>query len=303
MTLPQRVVDQLQAAQTLEDADQAARNQTPPRVQSVADLIAPVAPTVEVAPPPATASAVAVAAERGDIEQKYKSLQGMYASDVKQVKQAQQALDARLAAIEQASPPAQAAQPPVVDPKDVEAFGGDMMEMVQRYVTGAVAALESRIQGLETAFNGVAQDTAQTKEQQFYALMDQLVADWRTVNASEGWLAWLRVKDEVYNLDRQAALNDAFGRLDAQQVAKVFQAYISSVPAAPVQPSMEDQITPDGAGNSAPPAPEAKPILSERAITAFYNDRARGAYAGREAEADAIEAQIDSAVAEGRVSK
>lgn len=299
MQLPQRVQDQLQAAEALEAADQAARAQAPTRVSSVADLVAPIpAPVAVAAPQPAT-PAPAPAAPKDDFEHKYRVLQGMYEADVKQVKAELRDLKAAQSARAQEPLPA----PPVADPRDVEAFGNDMMDMVQRYVTGAVNTLEARIQNMEAQLGSVTQETALTKEQQFYALLGQLVPSWRAVNDTDAWLQWLGVKDEVYGLPRQAALDNAFNRLDAQQVAKVFNAHVSSVPAAPAPASMENQITPDGAGSTAPQAGAAKPTLSERAITAFYNDKARGAYRGREAEADALEAQIDTAVAEGRVGR
>lgn len=299
MQLPQRVQDQLQAAEALEQADQAARAQALPRVSSISDLIAPV-PAPVAAPPQVQAPVAQPPTPKDDFEHKYRVLQGMYEADVKQLKAAVR--DLTVAQSNRAAEQSPAAAP-TVDPKDVEAFGNDMMDMVQRYVTGAVNTLEARVQALEAQLGSVTQDTAQTKEQQFYALLGQLVPAWRAVNETEAWLQWLGVRDEVYGLPRQAALDNAFGRLDAPQVAKVFSAYISSIPAAPAIPSMDNQITPDGAGSSAPQVQAAKPILSERAITAFYNDKARGAYAGREAEADAIEAQIDAAVAEGRVGR
>lgn len=298
MQLPQRVQDQLQAAEALEAADQVARAQAPTRVSSVADLVAPIPAPVAVAAPQPAAPAPAPAAPKDDFEHKYRVLQGMYEADVKQVKAELRDLKAAQSARAQEPAPL-----PVADPRDVEAFGNDMMDMVQRYVTGAVNTLEARIQNVEAQLGSVTQETALTKEQQFYALLGQLVPSWRAVNDTDAWLQWLGVKDEVYGLPRQAALDNAFNRLDAQQVAKVFNAYVSSVPAAPAPASMENQITPDGAGSSAPQVEAAKPILSERAITAFYNDKARGAYRGREAEADTLEAQIDTAVAEGRVGR
>ena len=83
----------------------------------------------------------------------------------------------------------------------------------------------------------------------------------------------------------------------------MFNAYAASLPVVPVAPSLDSQLTPNGAGNPTLPVAAAKPILSAAAITAFYNQISRGEYVGREAEAEAIEAQINTAVAEGRVSK
>ena len=87
----------------------------------------------------------------------------------------------------------------------------------------------------------------------------------------------------------------------AQQVANVFNAFKNAQPVPIAPPSLENQITPEGAGNPAPQLAPAKPILSEKAITAFYNDMGRGRYVGREAEATALEDIINQAVAEGRV--
>lgn len=300
--LPQRVQDDLKHAEALEAAEAAARAQARPPVLSLADLTAPPAP-VEPSPPatPAVAPAAPVQ-DDAKIEHKYRVLQGMYEADVRRMRETVEALRGEIKALREApaAAPAPAAQ---LDPKDVEAFGEDMMDMVRRYITAAVAAVEQRLLALESSVGDVTKDTAQTKEAQFYALLTQLVPDWRAVNASEGWLQWLGVEDSVYGVARQAALDAAFKRLDAPQVAKIFKAYVASIPPKPETPTTDDQITPSTAGNAAPTPQAPKPILSERAITAFYNDKARGVYAGREAEAQALEAQIDAAVAEGRVSR
>lgn len=301
MQLPPRVQAQLQAAEALEAADQAARAQVPPALSSVPPLLTAVAAPVAVAPPQAVAPAPAPAAPKDDFEHKYRVLQGMYAADVTQLKASVKALTDQVQSRQ--APAAPQEQAPAVDPRDVEAFGNDMMDMVRRYVTAAVDTLAARVQALEAQQGSVTQDMAATKDQQFYTLLDNLVPSWRAVNETQAWLTWLGVVDEVYGVQRQKALDHAFANLNAAQVAKVFSAYIASIPVAPATPSLENQITPDGAGNQAPPAAEAKPILSERAITAFYNDMARGNYRGREAEAESIEAQINAAVAEGRVSK
>lgn len=304
--LPKRVQEQLQAAEALEAQDQAARTQAAPAVQSVADLVAtPPAPPQN--PTPQVDAPAPVPAPLEDIQQKYKTLQGMYAADVvavrRQAAETARQVEALTAQLQERAKEPPPDTRPAVDPKDIETFGSEMMEMVQRYVTGAVNALTDRIGGLEAKLSGVSEKTAQSAEQQFYTLLGQLVPDWKQINADERWLAWLGVQDEVYGLPRQAALDNAFKRADASQVAKVFQAFKSSLPVAPPVPSLDDQIAPDGAGNPTLPATPAKPLLSEKAITAFYNDLGRGKYTGRKAEADAIEAEINAAVAEGRVMR
>jgi len=299
--LPQRIQDELQAAEALEQADRQARTQAAaPVVNSAADLILPPNPQAAPATPQAAPAPVAPAAPKEDFEHKYRVLQGMYAADVTQLKATVKDLTNHVQSLK-ARETTQTETKPSVDPKDIEKFGDEMMEMVQRYVTGVAQQLDARIASLEATVNGVTQQTASSAEKAFYTLLTQLVPDWREVNVDERWLAWLGKVDPVYGVARQVALDHAFKSGDAQQVANVFNAFKSSLPVAPPPPSLDSHITPEGAGNPAPPAPVAKPILSERAITAFYNDVSRGKYVGREQEQAAIETSINEAVAEGRV--
>jgi len=302
MSLPTRVQEQLQAAEALEQQEQAARTaaaQAAPTV-SLADLSAqPPTPPVSAAPP--APAVVPPPVPKEDFEQKYRTLQGMYAADVKTLRNQVGQLTEQFQTLKTKEPE----QPltPATDPQDIVKFGEEMMEMVQRYVTGAVAAVTDRIVALERSVNGVNEKAALTAEQQFYALLNQLVPTWEQINVDPRWLTWLGVKDDVYGVPRQAALDRAFQQGDAAQVAKVFNAFIASLPVAPARETLDSQIVPDSAGNPAPPVQVSKPILSERAITAFYNDVSRGKYDGRQAEQDALEAQINAAVAEGRVRR
>lgn len=302
MSLPTRVQEQLQAAEALEQQEQAARAaaaQAAPTV-SLADLSAqPPTPPVSATPP--VPAVVPPPVPKEDFEQKYKTLQGMYAADVKNLRAQVSQITEMVQTLKTKEP--ERPLTPATDPQDIVKFGEEMMEMVQRYVTGAVAAVTTRIEALERSVNGVSEKAALTAEQQFYALLDQLVPTWRQTNDDPRWLTWLGVKDDVYGVPRQAALDRAFSQGDAAQVAKVFNAFLASLPTIPAQETLDNQIVPDSAGNPAPPVQASKPILSERAITAFYNDVSRGKYAGRQAEQDALEAQINAAVAEGRVRR
>lgn len=303
MSLPQRVEEQLKAAEALEAADKAAREQSAaPVVADAAQLlVVPETPPVS-APPQAPATPAAPAAPVEDFQHKYKVLQGMYNADVVKLRAQVSDLTEVIQRLQTQSPAPSQEPASTVDPKDIETFGEEMMGMVQRYVTGAVKVLEARVAAVEQAVNGVAQSTAETSRQQFYTLLTKLVPDWREVNVDEGWLTWLGQADDVYGVPRQSALDNAFKHLDAQRVANVFTAFKAAQPRTPAPPSLEAQVSPSGAGgSSAPAAPAAKPVVSERAIQAFYKDLALGAYAGRDAEANAIEAQINAAVAEGRV--
>lgn len=303
MSLPQRVQDDLLAAEALEAQFNQERAQPSQAVQNVSELTAPLAvvsaPPQIAEPPPAS--------PKEDFEQKYRTLQGKYAAEVptlsRQVNEANRRvndLDRQLQELQRAKP----VEPPQklsTDPKDVENFGADLIEMVQRYAERKSAEMESRIAALEQQITGVSEKAEVTLEQQFYATLDQLVPQWRQINGDSRWLTWLGETDPVYGAPRQAALNSARTNLEVQRVAAVFNAFLTSLP-EPVKPgSLANQVAPTGSASSAPAVAPAKTFVSEKAIKDFYNDLGRGRYAGRQSEADAIEAVINSAIAEGRV--
>lgn len=298
--LPSRIQAQLAEAEVLEAAESAARAGTVTTTPA-ASLASPLAPVI--ATPQVTTLPVAGPSnDEATWEQRYKTLQGMHAKELRTVTGQVQSLTEQVQALANAkpTPPAEPTKPSV-DPKDIENFGQEMMEMVQRYVTGAVNALSTRLGQLEANLTGVAQKTQETAQQSFYTLLTKLCPEWNAINVDERWLAWLGVVDPIYKVPRQAALDRAFKNQDAEQVANIFNTFKTSIPAAQTPPSLDNQIQPDGSGNPAPPAPVQKPILSQKSITDFYNDVSRGKYTGKEAEAAAIEEVINQAVAENRV--
>lgn len=259
------------------------------------------------APPPAD-----------DWQQKYKSLQGMFAQKTgelqaqnkqyeSQFAQMQKQIDALSQTRKQDEQKANA----TADPKDVENFGADLIEMVQRYAErvfqgmadqfgGKAAELDGRLSSLEQQVTGVATRTNTNLEQQFYATLNTLVPDWEQVNQDSRWLAWLADTDPVYGAPRQAALDDAHQRMDVQRVANVFKAFKAAHPVK--QPSsMANQVAPNGAAAASPSAQSVKPVFTSKFVEKFFNDVARGHYARREAEAAQIEAEIDAAAKEGRI--
>lgn len=296
MSLPKHIQRQLDEANALEA--QIANQPEPASLsaQSVSALLEPVevAPPVTVAPPPP-----APAAPKDDFEHKYRVLQGMYEADVKRTQAAQRELDARLAAIEKA-PAAPAAEP---NAKDIETFGADLIAMVQRYAESNQAATEQRLGALEQRIGTVTAQTQGNATQMFFQELERRVPDYAKINADDRWLVWLGEKDGLFDLTRQAALEDAQSKGNVARVASFFLEFQKSLPAAP-QPdltSLSQQVVPSTTGSPAPARTTSKPTISEKAITSFYNDVARGKYDGREAERDSLELAINIAVAEGRV--
>jgi hypothetical protein len=203
----------------------------------------------------------------------------------------------------------QATQPkekPAVDPKDIEAFGADLIDMVQRQASASHAALRdefaTRIAALEQAVTGVSQKTNESMESQFYATLRSMVPDWQQINTDERWLAWLGEEDPTFGLPRQAALERAHATKDAGRVAALFTQFKNTLP-KPRQETLDSQVAPTGTGAPVPTAPVEAPKqrISQKFVQSFYRDVAQNKYRGREAEAARIENEINLAAAEGRI--
>lgn len=253
-------------------------------------------------------------------EQRYRSLQGLMAKNTGELRAQNKVYESQLAQMQQQIERLMAAkteQPkpqekPQIDPKDIENFGADMVEMVQRYAERvfqsmsdqfgkAAQALDGRVTALEKAVTGVTTRTEATLEQQFYAALKGAVPDWEQINQDQRWLDWLGEIDPVYGVPRQAALDRGREALDAGRVANIFNTFKASLPQKR-QDSLANQVAPNGAATAAPaPVQQTKPIITQKFIEKFYNEYAKGRYAGREEEANRIIAEIDEAAAQGRI--
>lgn len=319
MALPkaiQRQADEAAAAEQAltQQAQQSAEVVVtdPSQLKPANDLVNAAAQAEPAAPAPAPAPAE-------DWQQKYRSLQGMFAQKTSELQSQNKQYESQLAqlqhqieALSKARAQDDAAKAKAeADPKDVENFGADMVDMVQRYAErvfqamatqfgSKVAELEGRLKGLEQQVSGVSDRTNLTLEQQFYATLNNLVPDWEETNRSEGWLKWLAEIDPVYGAPRQAALDAAHQKMDVERVAAVFKTFKASQPPKP-QSALANQVAPNGAAASAPAAPGARPVLSSKFVEKFFSDVAKGRYVGRESEAAQVEAEINLAAAEGRI--
>ena len=322
--LPRSVRNQIQAAEKIEQQMAASVDNAPVTVSVEAlgtavtepAVQAPAVPEPTVIEPsvpvtPQTQDALALA------EQRYRTLQGMMQADVgtlrAQVKAATDRNEALTLAVSKLteqikSAPASTA---AMDPKDVEAFGADLVDMVRRQssaeieqaVQATMAGILSRLDGLEQTVQVTGQSVAVNAEQQFYSAVTARVPDWRAVNADQRFLEWLGEVDSVYGIPRQAALDNAVNQGSVDRTAAIFEAFKKAAAPAPAQAnSLQSQVAPARSGGSnAPSAPAAPQLVSEKDIVRFYNDMRLGRFRGKEAEAAQIEGNINQAVAEGRV--
>jgi hypothetical protein len=317
MSLPkaiQRQVDEAAAAEALIANSQAKQGEFV--VTDPSQLPASQQP-LEAAPAPAQPAAPAAPAE--DWQQKYRSLQGMFAQQTGELRAQVKAYESRFTDLQAQLEAVSAAQKQTAkdkaqaDPSDVENFGADMVDMVKRYSEqvfqsladqfgSKLAAVEGRLNAVEEKVTGVSDRTAVTLEQQFYAALEGLVPDWQEINKDQRWLNWLAEVDPVYGADRQAALDQAHQAMDAKRVASVFNAFKAAQPAK-AKASLADQVAPSATYAQAPAqAPgQTKQLFAEKFVAKFYQDLTKGVYAKNPAEAARIEAEINQAAAEGRI--
>ena len=320
MALPKNVQRQLEQADAVQ-AQLVAQAERPDVVTDASQLVVPTDPPAEPPPPapvPPPAPTAPPPQDTTDWKNKALTLEGMLRTQVPELKTRTITLESQnaqlLAQVEALRAAARPPEPPkaTVDPRDVEAFGEAMMDMVQRYVTGAVTdveskvagmtgVLENRVKALEGAVQTVGQRTDDTLETQFWSQLQRLVPDYAAIDDSPGWHAWLAEVDVLTGVQRQVALNAAQQARNADRVAAIFTLYTKSLPPPPAA-ALASQVSPaQGGAGAAPSAAPTAQLISEKFINDFYRDMQRGKYQGREAEAKRIEAVIHQAAAEGRV--
>lgn len=328
MPLPKRIQAQLDQADAIlaqqNGGGPPAEVAPPADTQVVAPVVdeptaqtppaAPVTPVVEAQAPAPTPAPAPVQADPW--EQRYKSLQGVHNSQMRDYQQRERELTQRLTelAARVATMERPAASQPEVDPtigKHEENFGADMVGMVRDVVKTMfmpqVQEVLNRLQALENQFQGTTKAVEQTAQEVFLEKLHKLVPDWESVNTDEGFLNWLAQKDPFSGVIRQQVLTVAGNDLDADRVAAVFKAYKATItppptaPAAPKPPSLESQVSPRA---SAPASVNPNPnvtFVTQAQVHQFYDDVAKGKYRGRPDEQAQTEALINHALAEGRI--
>jgi hypothetical protein len=251
-------------------------------------------------------------------EAKYRTLQGLFNKEVPALQGQVKDLTARyqevIGQLEKVSKQQQPeATKTSTDPKDVENFGSDLVDMVQRVaqqMLGGVAAkvegvaidLEKRIAQLEQVVKGTSQAVNVTAEEMFFNKLTTQVPDWEAVNSDERFLAWLGEVDPMLGQPRQAALDAAQQNLNVARTVSIFNMFKATLPQKPTRAntSVEKQISPSSVATPAA-TPTDKPVLTQAQISQFYSEMARGKYRGRDSEAAKLEQIINLAIAEGRV--
>lgn len=255
----------------------------------------------------------------------YNALKPKYEDAMQRISAMEQVLASMQTAPAPAAPQVTPTQAKFVSEKDVEDYGADLVDMVRRAAREESAALARAVQalaqqveqlkGLTPVVQKVAHTQAVSAEAQFFGELSQRIPDWQVLNDDPKFHQWLMSPDFMTGITRQTYLADAQQALDADRVVAIFTAYKreAGVVETPVQSSssqktstvtkLEKQVAP-GRASAATPAPQPRTgkQWTRSEIAKFYDDKRRGVYKGREADALALERDIFQAQQEGRIA-
>jgi hypothetical protein len=253
-------------------------------------------------------------------ERKYLTLKGMYDAevprlhaDVREMKAQVQQLMAEKAAAEAklASQPEETVSSLITE-QDKEAFGPDLIDLINRAVKTETKTFEKResqllkeIEELKGQLGSVSERQVVSDKDRFLMGLSQQVPEWETLNVDAGFLNWLQQIDPVYGLPRQVALNNAYEAFDVMRVAAIFNTYKQLAAPAPTakRPNQElqRQVAPTRSRSSTPTTTDMQNhrIWTQAEIEQFFNDLRRGYI--EDEEAVRMEKEINAAVAQGRV--
>lgn len=266
-----------------------------------------------------------------DYVQKYRTLQGMYNSDVARLQNTNRDLQTRMQQMEQLLSSLQTTAPaqPVstqtfVSDSDREEYGDsiDVMRKVSREelfpLISKISTMENAIQHIAASLNTsvlpqvqrVAHQQALSAEDRFWSNLSQSVPNWQTVNDDPEFQSWLLEIDPLTGASRQAYLEQAQRSLDVGRVAAFFRAFTSmsgkyaNTNAQPNRSAseLERQVSPGRSRNTGTQTNQSAKMYGPEDIRKFFNDVRSGKYKGREAERDRIERDIFAAQAEGRIA-
>ena len=250
---------------------------------------------------------------------KYHTLKGMYDAEVprlhSQVREMQtqiQQLIADKAEIEARKAVEVPKVESLITDEDKEAFGPDLIDLIERATNSKVATLLNReaelvkeVKELKGQLGNVTERQVVSEKDRFLSSLAQQVPDWETLNVDSGFLGWLQEVDPVYGIPKQVALSNAYENGDVARVAAIFNSYKgvtnTKVPKAKSnQQELQRQVAPTRTRSGTPPTnSESEQYFTNKDIEQFYTDWRRGVY--DDAEAAIMEKQIHAAAAEGRI--
>lgn len=324
MALPKQVEQQIREVEELErqlaegnppvpDPGETPTTAEPPTTQPAEPTPAP----VEVAKQDKSPAPAPTPEPEEKWEQRYKTLKGMYDAEVPrlhvQVKELSKQVETLTKKLETPpAPPAPTKVESLVTDEDVKTFGADLIE-VQRKVAREVAMeFQTTIEALKAENQTLREQLTDTNQQvsssTFEQRLHRLVPDFDAVNADQRWIDWLNEVDPLIRAPRKSLAQAAFNDGDADAVAHFVALFKQSVaaPAAPtadpIKEELNAQVQPPKSSTTNAPTSKVGKTYSSADIDGLFKRITDLNKRGKFDEAQKLEAEIDAAYTEGRVT-
>jgi hypothetical protein len=252
-------------------------------------------------------------------EQKFHSLKGKFDAEVPrlyaQVREMndqirQLVADNAVLKVQPAAQPDPAPAKTLITEQDKEAFGSDLIDLIDRATESKLAGnrqlesqLRAEIDELKGKLGNVTERQVVSDKDRYESALTTSVPDWQALNVDQGFLNWLAEVDPVYGMPRQYALTNAYEALDANRTATIFNQYKKLIAPAPKtgQQQLLSQVAPTRSRTSAAPSSSAadKPIFTQAQVSDFYSEWVKGRLTDEEAVR--MENEINAAMLEGRI--
>lgn len=257
-------------------------------------------------------------------EQRYRTIQGKYDAEVPSLHGELRALRRQVETMQetqhQAPPaPTMPAPAPAVPAADVEVYGEELVSGARRWARAEMSpeleTMRAQLTEQQRRLEELQGQTSTVASNELERTLDSQVQNWREINGDPAFISWVNQVDPFSGTTRLSLANAALKAHDGMRVASFFRAFTAEQTAT--QPSgqsaqtthgvaapmrLEDMAAPgrvmSGPSNGAPPS---RRMWTHAQIAAFYSDRLRGKYRGREKVADDLERDIVSANSEGRI--
>lgn len=314
MALPKQIEQQLKEIEAFEQK-LAAPNEEPQLADTQTEAT-PQEPEIaqEAVAQPAEPKPAPVVSE-DNWEQKYNTLNGKYNAEVPRLHAQVKDLVAQVESLkvqldtkpEDKKEPVQVER--LVTDADVEAFGSDLIE-VQRKVAKEVAMefkqdldlLKAENQKLKEQLLKTGNQVGEfTFEQKLY----RLVPDFVQVNADPRWVSWLDEVDPLLRAPRRTVAQQAFNNGDAEAVADYVEMFRKTLPKDTTnerQAEVQRQVQPTRSVATQQPVSQKGKTYTTREIENMFAKATKLHASQKFEEAKKLEAEIDAAYMEGRVT-
>lgn len=306
--LPKQIQQQLDQAAEIERqlAAPVIENPATPAVeppQAEQPVVTPPPPQAQVTPP-----------TQENWEQRFNVMQGKYNAEVPRLHQQLREMADALAdlkdKVKTPEPTPEPKQDRVTD-KDREDFGADLLDAAARAAedvfdrreTALVARIEKMLNGVLGQVQTVEARQTVSDSDRFWATVRGVHADFDNVNADQKWFDYLDSRVPGARMSRRQLAEDAIKRFDAEALVEMVASFKSTLPVTPVAPNgpsdeLRSQVTPSTSLVSQQNADTGRIWTGDEYTAAMDHRNLKNM---SRAEYDALVAEAELAVAEGRV--